>query len=134
MKRVLLISFLLLITGSPFAIAYEPEQAMANQAHELAECAAYYTMMAGCAENTKPGDSMVDQLKGAAVNAYTLAAGLSNEKVTDSRIRMAVDQINTDMMNQCSNSSIAIEKYGNICLKALDEPKARTQYWLDKKD
>ena len=60
--------------------------------------------MAGCAENTTPGDPMVDE------------------------------QINKEIMNQCSNSSIAIEKYGSTCLEALDDPEARSSFWLQKKD
>ncbi len=127
-----MIYLLLLITCSA-VFGYEPEQAMSNQAHELAECAAYYSMMAGCAENTKPGDPMSGKLMEVAKQAFVLSAGLSNVKVTEARVELAIKQLNKETMGQCSNSSILINKYAEVCLEAIQSPEKRTQYWLDRK-
>ena len=124
--------FLLLLITCSAASGYEPEQAMMNQAHELAECSAYYSMMSGCAENTKPGDPMSDGLMDIARQAFVFSTGLSNVKVTEARVELAIKQLNEESMGQCSNSSILINKYAKVCLEAIQSPEKRAQYWLEK--
>ena len=46
---------------------------------------------------------------------------------------MAVEAVQVKIMGQCSNSSIAIKEYSNICKEALEDPEKRQKFWIDKK-
>ena len=119
--------------ATPFGIiAYGPEQAITNQAHELAECGVYYLIMAECARNTDPESDLADNLENSAGWATENAVELSNFEVTEARVQLAEKDLRSKMENQCSNASILINEYNDVCSQAVQNPEARKQYWLNK--
>jgi len=115
-------------------MAYEPERAKTNQANELAECAAYFMAMADCTEKAKPGDPLVAGLEEASESAIALSAALSNNEAATARFELGTDTIREEMMGDCSNASIVIDKYNAFCKVAMKDPRSRAEYWLNKQD
>lgn len=68
------------------------------------------------------------------VRCLAIAVEFSNEEVTKARIEMALKSMLKDIDNKLSNAAIVINKYGEFCKELLENPEARLQYWLDKKD
>lgn len=122
-------SFLLLLpVGS--AAAYDPERASNNLAHEFAECAAYYSITSEIISRTKP--EAAKQFDAAAESAYMGARTLTNKKVADARVEMAIKSMSKELDNDISNFSILLNKYSDNCQEAVTDPEARMNYWLKK--
>lgn len=116
------------------AHAYDPERAQNDYGHELAQCAAYLTVAEGCIENIDPGGAAGEPLRSAAIAAYAMAVKSSSEDVAAARVKLEIEDIDKLIENQCSNISIAIQKYHDGCTQAIGDPETRYQYWLDKED
>lgn len=111
--------------------AYEPERAMVNLSHELAECAAYCAVV-----STSPG---LDEDTEAALRTKSgamlvAAAQISNAEVAQARAELAMKTMAREMKNNWSNASIINNKYGYPCINLFDDPEARIKYWLEKED
>lgn len=116
------------------AIAYEPEQAKTNQAHELANCAVYYVLMAECVSNNPSQMQLAHNLEMMAGLATELSVGLSNEEVTKARVQMAERDFRARMDNHCSNVSILMNELNETCSEAVQNPEQRFNYWLELED
>lgn len=77
------LSLAMLILPIGAALAYEPERALTNLAHELAECAGFYTLSGMTLEAQAPELSEKSRDIGAA--AFYYSKELTNEKVTRAR-------------------------------------------------
>jgi hypothetical protein len=113
------------------ADAYDPDRARNNFAHELANCAAYYTLTVQA-----PGfdEARKKQASDIGENLGALSSQLSSVKLAIARMELATKDMMRDLENRWENLSIVLNKYGFLCKEAAEDPEARLQYWLDKKD
>lgn len=134
MKKSKIAALLMFATGSTVIVnsyAYEPERALVNFSHELAECAAYfllYSLAPGLDEDTSKELYYRYELSTQA------ALATSNEDVTKARIELATKTMQRDMKGSWSNMSIINNKYGYTCIDLLEDPEARMNYWYEKED
>ena len=110
------------------AIGYDLEQATANLASDLSECAAYYILISQGHESLKNDP----ELNRAGEIAFNTAVELSNVKVTQARMELAGKDMLEEIDNNYSNSAILINKYGEFCKQLLENPDERIEYWLKK--
>ena len=129
MKKITIVIFTLLV--SSYSMAYEPDRAKTNQAHELCECAVFY--MYGAEGVKRNGDiSASNQLMASAQRAVELSTMLSNQEVTEARMEMAFDEQSELINNDFSNISLLLVKYKDICKLAVGTPEERYKYYLMK--
>lgn len=126
-ERILL--FLLLIPGA--GLCYEPERARNNLAHDFAECAAYYQLMG---EQPRIDDAAKKNFSDVSASLMQLSVGLTSLKLAYARFEMALKTLTREMDNNWGNLSIVLNKYAYPCKDMVENPQARLQYWLDKKD
>ena len=120
----------LLFINPIIVYAYEADRAISNLASDYATCSAYYSLMAYGSENNKDARSNFNKV---AQYAFFAASKLSNKRVTESRIELDIKAMMKEIDYSFSNGAILINKYGEYCKGIIDNPKARLQYWLDKK-
>jgi len=131
MNRIHRTCLLFVLVFSLEASAYEPERALVNYAHELAECSAYYKLASdGFAANgdTEKAGTLLDLAK----LAFVMSVELSNVDVTNARVGLAISSQTELVSGSYSNMSILINKYGELCRVAVDESESRMNYWLQK--
>lgn len=130
--RVKVLYILALTFLFPFPLlAYDPDRAKNNMAHELAECGAYFSLVAkapGLDANTEKA------LTERSAIALKSSAQLTSEKLALARFDLALQGIRRDMESNWSNLSVVNAKYGYSCQDLLKDPEARMKYWLEKKD
>ena len=134
MKTVLFVPILIMSLFLPPTIcAYDEARATANLASDFAQCSAFYTLSAEGIRRT--GDEkLIIRFMEASKKAYDYSAKYSNETVSEARIELALDEQRKEIGYNCSNFVILILKYGEMCKDALNSPKKKLQYWLDRKD
>ncbi len=125
-------TYFLLLLPIASVSAYEPERAVNNLAHELAECVAYYAISSKLIEPQNP--KTAKQLDHAAMLALEGANALTSKKVTEARVEMAAKSMTNDLSNDITNFSIILNKYSDSCGEAINSPEARMNYWLKKHD
>lgn len=111
--------------------AYDSERAANNFAHELADCGAYFALVAeapGLDSSTKKALSE----RGALAIMYSTE--LTSQKLALARFDLALQGMKRDMDSNWANLSVINSKYGYQCQDLLKDPEARMKYWLDKKD
>ena len=107
-------------------------RAQDRYALELANCAAYYAVMADCVEvRTEADQANVAQTKVLALRAMRMSAELSSGETASARVDRGVKRINERLQNQCLDPQPVIEEYGQLCVKAVDDPQGRAAHWLD---
>ncbi|WP_406828309.1 hypothetical protein [Microbulbifer sp. ARAS458-1] len=127
MKGFITVLVLSLISASVFS--YEPDRARSNQAHELAECAAFYSY--GAVAVKRNGNSELSQeLRRSADLALKLSEGLSNQETAMARFTMAAKEQGETINHDFSNISRLLLKSKDICKIAVTQPSTRYQYWL----
>lgn len=117
------------LIAAPGATAYDLERVRINFAHELAECSAYYTLIA-----EEPGIDIATSVKRRATG-LSLAKGatdVASEEFVNPRIDQAIAYMTRDMKGMWKNVSIINDKYGLHCQRIVADPVARRKYWLDK--
>lgn len=114
------------------AFAYEPERAVNNLAHELAECAGFYVISAKILETQKP--ELAERSRKAADSALDYSKALTSEKLTRARIEMAIRSMMKDIDNDAANYSILLNKYADQCGDAVSDPVKRMEHWNKKQD
>jgi hypothetical protein len=122
----------LLVLPFGAASAYEPERAVTNLAHEMAECAGFYTLSGMAFEAQAP--ELADKSRDIGATAFYYSKELTNEKVTRARTEMAVKSMMKEIDNDAANYSILLNKYGDRCSEIVADPTARMNYWLQRKD
>ena len=113
------------------ALAYEPERATNNLAHEAAECSAYFMVV-----STAPtlDAQTVAGLRSKFDALLKVSVALSSEKLTKARFELASKGMRRDLDGSWSNLSIVNNTYGYRCIDLAKDPETRYRYWLDKKD
>ena len=113
------------------ALGYDKELARAYFARELAECGAWYTLVAEA-----PGVDTTTQIRFRAMGTslVSTAADLSSESWALAQMDLAMATIRREMRNSWNNYAVVDEKYGQRCRAVATDPVARRRYWLDKRD
>jgi len=126
---VFTVSFLLI----PMTYGYDEEHSIVNLANDFAKCSAYYIY--GAAGVRKTGnEKTAKRMEEAAAVAYDYSVKFSNQKVTEARITLALEQQRKETDHSFSNFSILILKYSEMCKEALEVPEKRLNYWRNKKE
>ena len=130
-RHLILLAYAMPATVTMSVNAYEPERAMVNLSHDMAECAAYFAFVSespGLDEDTK--STLLTKSGGMLV----AATQISNAEVAQARVELAMKTMAREMKHNWSNASIINNKYGYICIDLFDDPEARMKYWLEKED
>ncbi len=122
---------LALATVSHTAWAYDSERARAYFARELAECGAWYTLVAEA-----PGVDPIDQIRfrAAGISLVSTAADITSEPWAMTQMEVATTNIRREMRDSWRNYPVVDKKYGQRCRAVATDPVARRKYWLDKHD
>jgi hypothetical protein len=126
------IGLALLILPIGATLAYEPDRAVTNLAHELAECAGFYTLSVMVFEAQAP--ELSEKSKDIAATAFYYSKELTSEKLTRARTEMAVKSMMKEIDNDSANYSILLNKYAEQCSEIVADPTARMDFWLKKED
>jgi hypothetical protein len=126
--RALATTFALLAAAA--ASAYEPERAALYFANELAECGAWFRLVAEA-----PGVETSDRIKFRAVGMALVnsAADLQSERFALDRANAANATIWREMDGWWRNFPVVKAKYDQRCRDVVADPIARRTYWLDKR-
>jgi len=110
---------------------YDSERARAYFAQELAECGAWYTLVADA-----PGVDPINQIRFRAVGTslVSTAADLTSEHWAMAQMEIATTRIRREIGSSWNNYAVADKKYGQRCRDVATDPVARRKYWLDKYD
>lgn len=131
MKTLILLGFALTLLLPLPVSAYDSQRAANNLAHELANCGAYFFLMAempGLKEDTKKA------LTERGAIAMETSTGLTSQKVAWARFSLALEEMRRDMESDWSNVSVVHAKYGYQCKDLIEDPTSRMKYWQEKKD
>ncbi len=111
------------------ALAYDSERARAYFAQELAECGAWYTLVAEA-----PGVEQIDQIRfrAAGISLVSTAADLTSESWALDQMKVATTKIRREMKDSWRNYPVVDKKYRERCWAVATDPVARRKYWLDK--
>jgi len=120
-----------LVILSHAALAYDTDRARAYFARELAECGAFYTLVAEA-----PGVDPIDQIRfrAAGTSLVSTAADLTSEPWALAQMEVATTTIRREMRDSWRNYQVVDKKYGSRCWSVATDPVARRKYWLDKHD
>ncbi|PWK30897.1 hypothetical protein [Pseudomonas sp. OV226] len=129
-----LVRYFLFVLALPFnvAFAYEPQRAITNLAHELAECAGFYLVSAKVFDTQHP--ELAERGRNAADTAMEYSTALTNEKLTLARTEMAIKSMMKEIDNDGANFSILLNNYAEQCGKTVSDPVKRMEYWQKKQD
>jgi len=113
------------------ALAYDAERTRAYFARELAECAAWYALVAEA-----PGVDDIRRIRFRAVSTSLLStsADIATEPWALTQMDVAKSTIWSEMRGSWANYSTVDRKYGQVCRDVATDPAARRKYWLDKHD
>ena len=131
--RCLMSTCVTLICGflASAAFAYESERAQARLAHESAECAGYFTTVSRAPDLDA---TTRNRLRADAKSLIELSAKLTSEKLASSRAYLTSRTMLREIGDDWARVSILNGTYQHACGDLVSDPKARMQYWLDKRD
>ena len=120
---------LALVAVSTAAFAYENERARAYFARELAECSAWYGLVAEA-----PGLDEVTRIRFRAVatSLVSTASDVATEPWALTQRDLAAATIRREMGDSWKNYQVVDNKYGQRCRDLVTDPVARRNYWLEK--
>ena len=105
-------------------------------ATEYAECGAHFAVVAEGLRRSLPEGAARDRDVAAASKfgsgAFKLATALRSEERTIAVAKDTTDRIKRLIDNSFENLARAADEYGYRCRDLIEDPKARTQYWLDR--
>jgi hypothetical protein len=116
-----------------FLYSYTEERAINNLANDFSECTAYFMLSAGGAKNSGNLE-LEEKLNLLVQHTFTMAKELSNDKTTQARVLLSIEDQKKEMENHYSNFSRLILKYNDFCIGLNNNPKQRLDYWMNKKD
>ena len=113
------------------ASGYEPERAGTYFADELAECGAWFMLVA-----ESPGLDAVATIKfrAAGLSLVSSAADIKSEDWALSRMDVASKAMRREMDHSWKNFSVVNTKYGQRCRDVAYDPVKRRTYWLNRRD
>jgi hypothetical protein len=111
------------------AAAYDSERARAYFAQELAQCGAWYRLVAEA-----PGVDEIDRIKfrAAGISLVSTSADLTSESWALAQMEIATATIRREMRDSWRNYPVVDKKYRLLCWSVATDPVARRKYWLDK--
>jgi len=120
-----------LVTASVAAFGYSAERARAYFARELAECGAWYELVAEA-----PGLDEITriQFRAVATSLISTSADVATEPWALTQRDLAARTIRREMGDSWKNYAVVDRKYGQLCRDVVTDPVARRKYWLDKND
>ncbi|HVN35462.1 MAG TPA: hypothetical protein VMU96_09425 [Casimicrobiaceae bacterium] len=129
--RVRALAALALVAASTAALGYSEERARAYFARELAECSAWYELLAEA-----PGLDEVTRIRfrAAGISLLSAAADITTEPWALTQKNLAATTIRREMRYSWANYAVVDKEYGKRCRETATDPVARRKYWLDKHD
>jgi ribosome-binding factor A len=134
--NLLLGSLLTALTLTPnYSAAYDAERVKAHLSDDLVHCTVYYQFDALSAKEGNRKD-----IEAAAVTSKNysleLLVALRPQKEEIPKIEADIDSSLKQFAGVIKKEgwSRLTLQYGDLCQKLLENPKARIQYWLDKRD
>ncbi|HET7033205.1 MAG TPA: hypothetical protein VFJ48_08785 [Casimicrobiaceae bacterium] len=120
-----------LVMASVAALGYGVERARAYFARELAECGAWYELVAEA-----PGLDEITriQFRAVATSLISTSADVATEPWALTQRDLAAKTIRREMGDSWKNYAVVDRKYGQRCRDVVTDPVARRKYWLDKYD
>jgi len=118
-----------LVAASPAALGYDSERARAYFARELAECSAWYTLVAEA-----PGLDEITRIRFRAVatSLVSTAADIATEPWAVTQTDFAAKNIRREMGYSWKNYAVVDKEYGQRCRDIVTDPVARRRYWVDR--
>ncbi len=118
-----------LLAASSTAIGLNEERARAYFARELAECGAYYALVAEA-----PGLDEVTriQFRAAGISMVSTSADIATEPWGLAQRDLAAETIRREMGNSWNNYAVVGKKYRQHCYDIATDPAARWKYWRNK--
>jgi len=120
-----------LVAAPPAALGYNEERVRAYFARELAECGAWYALVAEA-----PGLDEVTriQFRAVSISLTSTAADIATEPWALTQRDLAATNIRREMGGSWKNYAVVDKKYGQLCREVATDPVARRRYWQDKYD
>lgn len=122
------------------AHAYPEDQALANLAEDYADCATYFTILIVAAQKYSEHDSSGRWAKTAEDYKGTLTNSIAMLRVTmvgqpdkylTSKLDLHMAKNQTILANEGIDRLMLL--YADQCKSLMENPKPRTEYWLNKK-
>jgi hypothetical protein len=122
---------ILCVLAAQCVSGYEPERAAAYFAEELAECGAWFTLVAEA-----PGldDAARAEFRAAGISLVSSSADIISEGWALAQVELATEAIRREMDYSWKKFSAVNKNYGQRCRELFSYPVARRQYWLNKRD
>ena len=102
-------------------------QAVNNFSHESLVCGVYFTIAAQCIENRGDGESkaFASKMRELGGTAFKQANDTGNiigitEKAQMARLQMAMQDLKADINENCVNTSVLLQKYGQLCKRTVE--------------
>ena len=127
---LVLVGALFMVIAHP-ASAYDPERAALYLSNELAECGAWFTLVAE-APGVEPEARV--KFRAAGSSLVSSAADVKSESFAHARADVATKAIWREMRGSWWNYSRVEGCYAQRCRNIAADPAARRKYWLDKPD
>ena len=112
------------------------KRAKNDLAIEYAECGAYFAVVAEGMRRSLPEGTAKDKdianWQKFSGGAFKLASALRSEERTIAVAKQTTENIKRMINNSYENLAVAADEYGYRCKDLIEDPKARTQYWIDK--
>jgi hypothetical protein len=112
------------------------KRAIQDLAIEYAECGAYFAYIATGIQRSYPAGAATDKevadWKNATATALNMASTLDNKDRTMAVVKLTKDKIDRLTKGTYENVAMAQAEYAYRCKDLMDDPKARTKYWVDK--
>ena len=118
-----------LVVTSHGVSGYTEERALAYFARELAECSAWYALVAEA-----PGLDEVTRIRFRAVasSLVSTAADIATEPWALTQLNLAATNIRREMRGSWKNYALVDKEYGQRCREVATDPVARQRYWQDR--
>src|SRR5215470_7571310 len=126
--RVRALATVALVVASGSALGYTEERARAYFARELAECSAWYALVAEA-----PGLDEVTriQFRAVATSLVSTASDIATEPWALTQLNLAATNIRREMGGSWKNYAVVDKEYGQRCRDVATDPVARRKYWQD---
>ena len=129
--RLRALTAVVLVAASAAALGYNEERARAYFARELAECGAWYELVAEA-----PGLDDITRIRFRAVatSLVSTSADIATEPWALTQRDLAAKTIRREMGNSWNNYKVVDKKYGQLCRDVATDPVSRQKYWRNKYD
>ncbi|HMM39141.1 MAG TPA: hypothetical protein PKB11_10330 [Desulfovibrio sp.] len=132
MSRIIL-TLSLVLTLATAARAFDEPTARRHMAGECVECAAYYDVIANYLEATRPLDKdLAERYRSISRKLAGQARELGEEN--DRAVEDAEAGMAREIRQDCNALAPIKDRYKEICRGLVEKPKARMNYWLERRN